>query len=282
VRQLEDKIVVITGGAGGIGTALARAFAARGSKLALLDIDAEALAGVAEQLRGEGAELSTHQVDVRDRSSLERARDELCAEHGGVDVLVNNAGLTVFSSFEQMLDEEIDRQLGVNLRGVIDGCRVFLPALRARGQGHIVNMSSSAGIAGLPWQTLYSTTKFAVRGFSGALRSELVGEGIGVTCVLPGGTRTPILANAVSRNPAITGALSQQLLARGFPPAWLARRVVRAVRRNRPELVASPDGVLLHVGMRVAPNLVRGGLRALVWSARRRGMRASSSDEDRR
>jgi short-subunit dehydrogenase len=275
VRQLGDKLIVITGAGGGIGAALAEAFAARGCKLALLDRDVEAATRVAERLRTTGTTASVHAVDVSDRATLERARDEILATHGAVDVLVNNAGITVFSSFEQLRDEEIDRTLAINLRGVIDGCRVFLPALRTRPQAHIVNVSSIAGLAGMPWQTIYCASKFAVRGFSAALRSELVGERIGVTCIVPGATRSNIVGMAGTRNAAFTARLSQLLQSHAYPPKWLARKVVRAVRRNSAELVVGPDGVLLGLSLRLSPVLVRASMRALVWFARRRGIRAA-------
>jgi short-subunit dehydrogenase len=274
VRQLGDKLIVITGAGGGIGAALAEAFAARGCKLALLDRDVEAATKVAERLRSTGVTVSVHAVDVTDRATLERARDEILATHGAVDVLINNAGITVFSSFEQLRDEEIDRTLAINLRGVIDGCRVFLPALRTRPQAHIVNVSSIAGLAGMPWQTIYCASKFAVRGFSAALRSELVGDRIGVTCIVPGATRSNIVGAAGTRNAAFTAWLSQLLQAHAYPPKWLARKVVRAVRRNAAELVVGPDGVLLRLSLRLSPVLVRASMRALVWVARRRGMTA--------
>ncbi|PRP90411.1 SDR family NAD(P)-dependent oxidoreductase [Enhygromyxa salina] len=270
MRALGDTLVVITGAGGGIGRALAHGFVRRGCKLALLDLDGEAIDGVARSLREQGAAVSTHVVDVRVRGDLERARDQILAAHGRVDVLINNAGLTVFASLEHTSDDEIDRVIAVNLRAVIDGCRVFLPALRERPRAHIVNLSSIAGLAGMPWQTLYCATKFAVRGFSAALRSELVGQGIGVTCVLPGATRTNIVGVAASRDLALSSALSRQLLAYGYPPAWVARKVVRAVRWNWAEVASGPDALLLRVGVRVAPSLVRGAMRALVWGAGRR------------
>lgn len=269
MRELSGKVVVITGGGGGIGAALAEAFGARGCALALLELDAEAAERTAARLRERGLRCTAHACDVSDRAALAAAREQVLAAHGGVDVLVNNAGFTVFSSFAELREDEIDRLLAVNLRAVIDGCRLFLPDLRARPEAHIVNISSSAGFAGFPWQTLYSATKFGVRGFSDALRAELHVEGIGVTCVHPGSTATNIMHAAPSRDAAITDQLAAQM-ARSFPPAKLARRVVRAVRRRRAVLPVSPDGWAVALAARISPGLVRLTMRSIAtWAARK-------------
>lgn len=269
VRRLDDKLVVITGAAGGIGGALARAFAARGAALALIDFNAEGLATLESSLAAAGHRCSTHVANVGDPAALASAREAILEQHGRVDLLVNNAGITVFSEFETMEAGEIERVLDVNLRGVIYGCRIFLPDLRARPQAHIVNVSSMAGLAGLPWQSIYCASKFAVRGFTASLRTELASKGVGVTCVLPGTTRSNIVGAAASRDPELSAKLSAQLLARGYPPEWLARKVIRAVRRNRAELRVGPDSWMLAAAVRSSPLLVRGSMRALVWLAKR-------------
>jgi short-subunit dehydrogenase len=271
MRHLEDKRVIITGAAGGIGRALARAFAARGASLALVDVNEEALATLVATLDFAERTVSVHVADVGDPASLARARTEILAQHGHVDLLVNNAGLTVFADLEATEGAEIERVLDVNLRGVIYGCKTLLPDLRARPEAHIVNISSIAALAGMPWQTIYCASKYAVRGFSAALRAELANTNIGVTCVLPGATRTNIVGAAATRNPTLRDALSKRLLAHGYPPDVLARKVVRAVRRNRAELCVGPDGWLLAAAVRVSPLLVRGSMRALVRLAHRRG-----------
>lgn len=261
VRDLADKLVVITGAGSGIGRALAGAFAARGCHLALIDVRAEGLAATAEPLRAAGTTLSTHVADVGAVEELEAARDAIVETHGGVDLLVNNAGVTVFGSFEDHSPADIERVLAINLGGVIHGCRLFLPVLRERGRGHIVNLSSEAGLAGMPWQTLYCTSKFAVRGFSAALRSELrAGPGdIGLTCVLPGATRTNILASAAEASEGQSETLARLVegMGRAFSPDRVARKVVRAVRWNKAELFVGPDSWMLDWAQRSAPGLVR-------------------------
>jgi short-subunit dehydrogenase len=272
MRGLEDKRVVITGAAGGIGSALARAFAKRGAHLALVDRNAEAVATIAATLGSGGRTVSGHVADVGDPAALAQVRTEILAQHGHVDVLVNNAGITVFAEFEATETDEIERVLDVNLRGVIYGCKTFLPDLRARPQAHIVNVSSMAAMAGMPWQSIYCASKYAVRGFTAALRAELSSTSIGVTCVLPGATRSNIVGAAAARNPELRDMLSKRLLAHGYPPDVLARKLVRAVRRNRAELYVGPDAWLLSAAVRIAPRLVRASMDALVWLAVRRGL----------
>ena len=272
MRDLANKLVVITGAAGGIGSALARGFAARGAHLALVDINPEAVATIGATLQSAGHTVSVHVANVADPSSLAQARAEILAQHGRVDVLVNNAGITVFAQLEATESAELERVLDVNLRGVIHGCKLFLPDLRARPQAHIVNISSMAALAGMPWQAIYCASKYAVRGFTAALRAELSRTSIGVTCVLPGATRTNIVGAAATRNPELRAAMSKLLLAHGYPPDWLARKLVRAVRRNRAELCVGPDSWMLAAAVRACPLLVRGSMRALVWVADRRGL----------
>lgn len=272
MRDLADKLVVITGAGGGIGSALARSFAAHRAHLALIDYNEQAVTELGASLRAAGHTVSTHVANVGDPASLARARAQILDQHGRVDVLINNAGITVFAQLEATEDDELERVLDVNLRGVIHGCKLFLPDLRARPQAHIVNIASMAGLAGMPWQTIYCASKFAVRGFTAALRAELSPTNIGVTCVLPGATRTNIVGAAATRNPQLRASLSKLLLAHAYPPDWLARKLVRAVRWNRAELRVGPDTWLLSAAVRISPLLVRGSMRALVWIADRRGL----------
>jgi short-subunit dehydrogenase len=270
VRNLESKTVAITGAASGIGAALARAIGEQGASLGLMDIEAASLGQVADELRAGGATVSTHRVDVRRLDELEAARDAMLAEHGAVDVLVNNAGVTTFGAFEQLELADVRRVIDINLWGVVYGCRAFVPVLRSRPAAHIVNVASEAGLAGMPWQSVYCASKFAVRGFSDALRAELAASDIGVTCVLPGATATNILASASSTEPATSDRLSQLLQSHAMSPERLARKIVRGVRRNRAEVIAGIDGWLLHWGTRATPGLVRGLMRLVAREANRR------------
>jgi len=272
MHDFHNRVVVITGAAGGIGRALSLAFAREGSALALVDVDTRGLEGVLQAVTGLGTRVSTHRADVADRRSVERVRDEVLAHHGRVDVLVNNAGVTAYSLFEHHVPGEAERIVAVNFWGVIHGCELFLPALRSAGEGCIVNVSSMAGFAGMPFQSTYCASKFAVRGFSQALRAELAIVGIGVTCVMPGVTRSQILASAASRDPAVSRTLAELLQRHGGSPDKLARRIVRGVRRNSAEVRGQFDSVLLDLLSRWCPWLVRWFMGKLVREASRRGL----------
>jgi NAD(P)-dependent dehydrogenase (short-subunit alcohol dehydrogenase family) len=192
-------VAVVTGAASGIGAALAEALAARGCGLALADVDAAGLSGVAERARRRGVAASEHRLDVADEGAVAAFPAAVLAEHGRVRVLVNNAGVALGGRFEQTDPADFEWLFSINFWGVVRMTRAFLPVLRREpGAAQIVNLSSVFGIVAPPGQAAYAASKFAVRGFSEALRHELEAEGakVGVTVVLPGGVRTAIAANA--------------------------------------------------------------------------------------
>lgn len=236
MKNLDGKVAAITGAAGGIGSALARRLRREGCRLVLIDRD-----DLSEIARRED---SCHTLDVSDAGAWERLAEEVRERHGGLDLLVNNAGLTVFGAFAEQSLADIDRVVDVNLKGVLYGCRAFLPLLVARGAGHIVNISSLAGRVAFPRQSTYCATKFAVRGFSAALRMELEASNVGVTAVLPGTVATRLLEVADSYDRATSGRLAALMLKGGLRPARVAERVVQAIRRNEPEALIGWDAHL--------------------------------------
>lgn len=244
MRTLQDRVVVVTGASSGIGRATAVAFAEQGAKLALVDVDADALEATRADVAALGRAVSLHVVDVSDRDAMRALADEVVATHGAVHVVINNAGVTVTKSFEQHSWEDWDWVIGVNLEGVHNGCRVFMPHLRAVEEAHIVNISSLFGIYGVPGQSAYCASKFAVRGLSEALWEELASTHIGVTVVHPGGVRTNIIRNA-----RVADASVQKRVARGFEklgtsPEDVAKKIVKAVRRRDRRLVVTPEAVV--------------------------------------
>jgi NAD(P)-dependent dehydrogenase (short-subunit alcohol dehydrogenase family) len=230
--ELNGKVAVVTGAASGIGRALAEVLARRGCSLALADVDAAGLAGSAARVEALGRRATTHVVDVADWERVVAFADEVVAAHGGVDLVVNNAGVSVTGTLEQQSIEDLRWIVGVNFWGVVHGCKAFLPHLRARPEGHLVNVSSVFGLIGLPTQSSYCATKFAVRGFSEALWAELAGSRIGVTVVHPGGVRTNIVRASRTADPDAKARMVEVFDRRMLAPEVVAERIARGVERG--------------------------------------------------
>src|SRR5690242_20320015 len=244
--RIEGRTVFITGGARGIGLGIARAFAGAGAKLALADIDAEALVAARAKLESRTA-VHTVRLDVRDRRTYARIADEIEATVGPVSILCNNAGVAGSGAPVNKLTFELwDWVMGINVDGVINGMQIFIPRMIERGDGHIVNTASGAGLAATASGAMYTTSKFAVVGLSEAMRLELAPFGIGVSVLCPGPVRTNIIANTRAQEPPREGitpeerqrereirARAADFLARGTPPDDVGQMVLAAVRADR-------------------------------------------------
>jgi NAD(P)-dependent dehydrogenase (short-subunit alcohol dehydrogenase family) len=271
MKQLAGKTAVVTGAGSGIGRALARAFAAEGCRLALVDLDAAGLAETRRLLPD--VPVSTHVADVADRERMAALPAEIAAEHGAIHLLFNNAGVTINKAFEDSSMAELDFVVGVNLWGVLNGCHYFLPYLRQAGEAHVVNTSSMAAFMGLPSQASYCLTKAAVKALSESLRAEWARHGIGVTSIHPGAIRTNILKAAARHGgDADEMARLEALVARfGMPPEKLAAKVVNAVKRNRMRLRIGADAYLVDWLKRLLPVAIHAPLqRAYARAAARR------------
>jgi len=264
--QLDDKTAVITGAGSGIGRQTALACARRGAALAICDIDAYGLKQTAEQARGSGVEVLAEPVDVSRPEQVEALAEQVEDRLGGVDLLVNNAGIGVMASFADTELEDWRRLIEINLMGVVHGCRSFVPRMKRRGAGgHIVNVASQAGFQASPALPAYSASKFAVFGFSEALRAELRPAGIGVTAVCPG-----VINTAITRTSTVRGGdpeARQQRIGRlyerrNYGPEKVAERILRAVERNRAVAPIAPEAHLAYALSRWMPPLSR-------WSAAR-------------
>jgi short-subunit dehydrogenase len=195
--RFADGTAVVTGAAGGIGASLASGLAQRGSHLVLLDRDAERLAQVVQALRSAHPQLSVDSmvVDLADRAATDRAGARLAAEHPETTLLVNNAGVALLGRFDEVTLDEFDWLIDINFRAVVTLTHHLLPVLRSHPGAHLANVSSVYGLIAPAGQAAYVSSKFAVRGFTDALRHELKGDP-GVTCVHPGGIATRIAATA--------------------------------------------------------------------------------------
>lgn len=237
--SLEGKVAFITGGASGIGLGIAEAFAARGMRLMLADIDAAALERAAAKLRLAGAECSTLQLDVTDRAAMAAAADTTEAVFGGVDVVCNNAGVVVTGGIDQVEYSDWDWIMSVNLFGVIAGVKTFTPRLMKRGGGHIVNTASMAGLRGGNELISYSTSKFAIVGLSECLRLDLAKHNIGVSALCPGTVTTDIQKTSARHRPG-AGRSTPATLSVPPPPGLEAFRYIGA--REVGEMTA--DGII--------------------------------------
>jgi short-subunit dehydrogenase len=233
--EFAGGVAVVTGAASGIGAALAVELGRRGSRLVLLDRDSERLAKVAAPL---GAE--TLVVDLADGAAVVAAGEEIRAAYPRLRLLVNNAGIALGGRFDQVTLAQYEEVIDVNFRAVVRLTHTLLPALRAEPGAHLVTMSSLFGLVAPAGQTAYAASKFAVRGFSEALRQELAGE-VGVTTVYPGGINTRIAESAgvgVGVDPAEyerERAVWARLLS--IPPERAAAQIATAIERRRPRLL---------------------------------------------
>lgn len=194
LRDLTGLLVVITGGARGIGQATAELFLKRGARLALLDLDLGLCEATARALTDRGGEARAYRADVRELADLVAAADRIEQAQGPIDVWVNNAGIMSLGAFLEQPEAADRRQIEVNLLGVIHGMRVVLPRMVARGRGHVVNVASMAGKLGVPFAATYSATKHAVVGLTEAVRLEHRGSGVSFSYVMPIPVKTELLA----------------------------------------------------------------------------------------
>lgn len=257
MKTLQGKIVVITGAGSGIGRELALNAAAKGAVLALSDIDEVGLLETAERARARLAnEIRIDKLDVRDREAMASYAASVKEQFGRVNVVINNAGVAVHGDFEEMSYSDFEWVMDINFWGVVQGTKEFLPHLIESGDGHVVNISSLFGLMGMPGQTAYNASKFGVRGFSEALRQEMLvaDHPVQVSCVHPGGIKT-----AIARNSRTTASNDHDNIAEFFDKKLAkttaekaAQVIIDGVLRDKPRIVVGTDAKVLDAWVRVA------------------------------
>jgi butyryl-CoA dehydrogenase len=264
MKHFDGRVAAITGAGSGIGRALARELARRGAPLALSDIDDVGLAETVTLCEGAAVKVTSARVDVADRAAVYAWADEVVADHGHVNLIVNNAGVALGATVEAMSYDDLEWLMNINFWGVVHGTKAFLPHLKAAGEGHVVNLSSVFGLISVPSQSAYNAAKFGVRGFTDALRIELdiAKCGVSATTVHPGGIKTNI-----ARNARIDPSAAALAAGRGAgagddfdkiamtTPEKAARQILAAVERDRRRALIGPDAKLIDLVSRLPAGL---------------------------
>ena len=264
-HQFDGKVVVITGAGSGIGRAVANLFAAHGANLALADKNEKRLREVQSKTGARGVQVMAEMVDVSDRQQVKALSDSVLEKFGRVDVLVNNAGIGWAGPCHVFPMEDFEQVMAVNFWGVVYGIDSFLPAMKRQGSGHIVNVSSSAGLNGIAPLGAYSASKHAVAGYSEVLRAELSRFNIGVTAICPGIINTSIVRDGKATMTADMRVSQDQMVdfyrKWGWPPERVARAIMRAVEKNRGVVPVGPEAWLFWYMKRTSQRLWEAYLR---------------------
>jgi short-subunit dehydrogenase len=256
MKTFSDKVIVITGAASGIGRALAIRLAAEGACLALIDHDEAGLDETGTRCLGASA-IDLRPADVASRDAVEQVAVAIASRFGRVDIVVNNAGVSSAGRIGELGYDTLRWTMEVNFWGVVHGTMAFLPHLQARPEANLVNVSSVYGLIGVPAQAAYCASKFAVRGFSEAVRQDLRGTGVSVSVVFPGGIRTAIAAN--SRLDFNLPANEIQRMRKAFEaqlrttPETAAEAIVRGIRRKAPRILIGSDATAIDILARLRP-----------------------------
>lgn len=252
MKTVDDKVVVITGAASGIGRALSLDVARRGALVAVSDVDEAGLAQTVDLLKAAGArEIRSDRLDVADRAAVTAYAEAVAEQLGRVNVVVNNAGVALSGDVEDLEYDDMEWIIGINFWGVVHGTKAFLPHLIASGDGHVVNLSSLFGLISVPGQSMYNASKYAVRGFTEALREEMIvaGHPVGVTAVHPGGIKTAIARNgrySTREDAAGSAAIFDEKLATMSPERAAEIIVSKGVLGGRARVLVGLDAHALH------------------------------------
>ncbi len=255
---LKNSVAIVTGAASGIGRALAVRFAQEKiGGIAICDVNEDGLNETFEMVEKLGVPVSAHLVDTSKLEQIEQLKTEVIEKHGRATHLINNAGVGLFGTFEQISLEDFEWLMGINFWGVVYGCKVFLPVLKQQESAHIVNISSVFGLVAPPEQTAYCSSKFAVRGFSESLRHELEGTNVRVSSVHPGGIKTNIARNSrlgkdTPDEYKVQGAKFFDKVAQ-VSPEKAANVILEGIKAENPRILIGSDAKMINAIQHLFP-----------------------------
>ena len=271
MRSFSNKVAVITGAGSGMGRYLAILLAKAGANIAICEINETTLTETHTMMADYGVSISAHVLDVADKTAVEALPAEVLEQHGQVDLVFNNAGVTVDSTFEDMSETDWDWVMNINLQGVINSTRAFLPHLQQRPEAALINTSSIFGMITVPNQSVYHTAKFAVRGFTECLAKELKDSNVQIHCVHPGHIGTNIVTNARMNKREDAVNPMQQMMGKligigttqeemadffrnnGMHPSRASNIILKGVLKNRMRIFVGADAKLMDLSQRLFP-----------------------------
>ncbi|MDA0795902.1 MAG: SDR family NAD(P)-dependent oxidoreductase [Proteobacteria bacterium] len=271
MKSFSNKVAVITGAGSGMGRYLAILMAKAGANVAICEINETTLAETHTMMAGYGVNVSVHVLDVADKAAIEALPAQVIEQHGQVDLVFNNAGVTVDSTFEDMSETDWDWVMNINLQGVINSTRAFLPHLQQRPEAALINTSSIFGMITVPNQSVYHTAKFAVRGFTECLAKELKDSNVQIHCVHPGHIGTNIVTNARMNKREDAFSPMQQMMGKligigstqeemadffrnnGMHPSRASNIILKGVLKNRMRIFVGADAKLMDLSQRLFP-----------------------------
>lgn len=262
MKDFNNKVILITGAGSGIGRETALKFSELGGKIAVADVNDQSAKETVGMIETKGGKATAFHCDVSSLNSVERLAEAVEDNLGPVDVLMNNAGIGAAGLLVDVKMDTWQKVMSINVMGVVNGCHVFVPRMVARGHGgHIINISSAASFIAAKEMIAYSTSKFAVFGFSESLRAQMAEHNIGVSTICPGLINTAIVANTVYEGEKLEAGVRERAVAlyerRNYPPSKVANAIIKATQKNRAVVPVSPEAWIMYWCKRFFPGLVR-------------------------
>jgi short-subunit dehydrogenase len=258
VRSFRDRVAVVTGGASGIGRAIALELARQGAHVALVDLDVAAMERVAAEVETLGRRSSHHAADVSDVAAMAELPNEVATAHGRAHLLVTSAGVSVAGPLMETSIEDLRWVMEVNFWGTVHACAAFLPHLLREEEGHVLTVGSDFSLMGFPTKSGYCASKFAVRGFTESLRAELSGTPVGVTGLYPGPVNTQLCRTGRAWDLEKQALETEFVAKHAIPAEYVARQAVRGIRRNAARVLVGKETLGIDAVQRLSPALLDG------------------------